>query len=227
MKHRKKNELGYSLVEILVSLTIIMIVSTMAISINSMRVRDQKISVFISGHQELANTIHSIGSNTPNYFIDWYGTINSSVGWPRSIRYGTGSPPTRHDFDGTVTITGQEQFGPTNGDTFPGIALAVVSYASLPRDVCNRFVNTVAPQSFDTYVNGTRVRLVQPTLSETDITQVSSLCTNTSNNLVQIATMRPFSKGLLPSDSSTTTAFQTTLMGKYATLNTQRNAMHP
>ena len=224
---------GFSMVELLLASAIIMALGTFVLSFNAQRENDQKVIKLISGHKAFVSTIHDVGANLPNYFIDWYGSLNvsnSASSLPYSIRYSApvgGTPPLRSVFDGYVTISGFEQLGPSNGDTFPGIAMVVISYFSLPNSACFKLVNAVGPESFDTYINGTRVQLTPPgTLTDVNLTQVSGLCAG-NNNTVQIASIRPFAKGLLPSDSSTSSSFQSTLMTKYATLNAQRIAMHP
>lgn len=230
---RKTKQLGFTMVELLLVATIIITIGTFIISRTAQKENDQKIIKLISGHRELVDTMHSIGANLPNYFIDWYGALdisNQSSRLPPSIYYvapSGGTPPLRSIFGGFVTINAFEIYGPSNGDTFPGIPSFNINYNSLSDSACLRLVNSVGPESFDTYINGTRVRLTPPALlTSVDLGQVSTLCAG-NNNLVQFDSKRPMPKGLLPSDSSTTSSFQTILMTKYRQLDAAKIAMHP
>ena len=231
----KRNQLGFTLIEFILGLVISMIVVATVLAVGISQRQDQEAvetEFAVTSLKAQAQNAYSqsmgfmTADGTPITTQDLfsYGQI-----FPRGVvnTAPPGTVPTdsqiTNDWGGTIAVSADNSVptspAPCGGAARPPYDLLRITLTKVPAKACSQMVGTLAPQSYDTYVNGSLVALdpapssAGPGRSSVRYSQAAPLCNHDQNTLVfrslkplALYTLRsyPPTTNLTPSESACT-----------------------
>ncbi|EPP7234622.1 type 4 pilus major pilin [Shigella flexneri] len=181
---KMRNKKGYSLVELVIVISMILIISSLIIITYNVYRQGadtkrfiQEINIIMDGAENiLANTNPNGSSKTSNVIS--MDTLKNSYALPARIRDGNYFSP----FSGTYTL-GYDA-------TYPNANVVQLTITKVPEYACEGVVSSLATKYFEIRVNNSYVPLLPPASGTTwnrntlNVTKAVTLCTAGSNNTI-------------------------------------------